>query len=428
MAKLHTLIDDFQDGVIDASKWQFTAGVVETGGRVKLTPSTSFPIFGSVYPRVHDLTNSQIVAHIPVITSNGSTGTLQSAMAVDASANDLVGMRKVGSELICSKKVAGVSTDLSFTPYSSTNHLFWRIRADSSSVYWETSATGLGVFFIQHTESIAGLGFAITSVGCYFTSGYSGVEAFPGTFQIESVNPGLPITGAATSTSAGTLSFSITGPVQLTASGASTSAGSLSMLAVSALDLTGNAVSTSTGTLAITTIAAGTLSLTGAAASTSAGALAASTIAGGQLSASATSTSNGTLALSSLNPSAIGGTWYFEPPVAYDLPPTLPEPTRPRYINAYAKWKGGQRRGRSVLKTGSVYTIVDTPTVDQMAAADIAYQGGHIYEVTVSEAFSLYLAGFNVYHGTDLLTTESGDFITTESGDLLQVEYSLGTG
>lgn len=426
MAKISTLIDDFQDGVIDASKWQYTAGVVETGGRVKLTPSTSFPLFGSVFPRVHDLTNSQFVAHIPVVTSNGSTGTLQSGFAIEKDSNNYVGMRKLGSDLVCSKRVAGIETNLAFNLYSAVNHLFWRIRADASNIYFETSATGTG-YFIQHTESIATLGFTINVVGVYFFSGYSGVEAFPGTFQIESVNPGLPITGSAASTSAGSLALTKTGPLPLTFSGASTSTGSLSMLAVSDLELTGSAQSTSAGSLAFTILLASTLPMSASGSSASSGSLAFTLITHPQLTASATSTSSGSFTYSLIIPDLPGGTWYFEPPVAYDLPPTLPEPTRPRYLNAHAKWKGGQRRGRSVLKHGNTYTIVDTPTVDQMAAADIAYQGGHVYEVTPEEAYYLHAAGFNVYHGTDLLTTEDGDFITTESGDLITVEYSFGS-
>ena len=424
MPKIATLIDDFQDGVIDTSKWQYDPGITETGGRAKLTPSTSYPKLGTVFPRVHDLTNSQFVAHIPVITSNGSTGSLQSGFAIEKDTNNYVGMRKVGSDLVCTKRVAGTETNLAFTLYSAVNHLFWRIRADASNVYFETSATGSGAFFIQHTESLATLGFTINVVGVYFFSGYTGTEAFPGTFQIESVNPGLPLAGSGASTSAGSLSLTKTGPVQITFSGASTSAGSLNVLTVNALELTGNAQSTSTGSLALTIP---TIGLSASGVSTSTGSLAFTILSPGSLTFSAASTSTGTFAFTAVTASLpVGGTWYFEPPVVFDLPPTLPDP-RPRYINAHARWKGGQRRGRSVLKTGSTYTIVDTPTVDEMAAADIAYQGGHIYEVTVEEAYNLHLAGFNVYHGTDLITTEDGDFITTESGDILTVEYSLGS-
>ena len=425
MAKIATLIDDFQDGVIDASKWQYTAGVVETSGRVKLTPSTSYPLFGTLLPRTWDLTNSQFVAHVPVLTSNGSTGSLQSGFAIEKDTNNYIGMRKLGSQLISTKRVAGTETNLAFTPYSAVNHLFWRIRADGSNIYFETSSTGTG-YFIQHTESIATLGFTINVVGVYFFSGYAGFEAFPGTFQIESVNPGIPLTFSGSSSTTGSLALSIAGPLYLSFSGASTSTGSLALQTVSDLELTASGQSTSTGSLAFTVLPASTLALSASGSSTSTGSLALSLITHPQLTFSATSTSSGTFSYTLIIPDLPGGTWYFEPPVAYDLPPTLPNP-RPRYINAHARWKGGQRRGRSVLKHGSTYTIVDTPTVDQMAAADIAYQGGHIYEVSVEEAYYLHSAGFNVYHGTDLITTEDGDFITTESGDLITVEYSFGS-
>lgn len=42
------------------------------------------------------------------------------------------------------------------------------------------------------------------------------------------------------------------------------------------------------------------------------------------------------------------------------------------------------------------YTIVDTPTGDQIDAAAMAYIGGHIYEVDDTEAAALVAAGFTV--------------------------------
>ncbi len=411
MAKLHTLIDDFQDGVIDAAKWSTSGTVVETGGRARLTPTTSFSFLSTINPRTWDLTSSQIVAYIPTITSNGSTGTLQSGMAVDKDASNLVGIRKLGSQLICTKTVAGVETQLAFTPYSAVNHLFWRIRADSSNIYFETSPTGTG-FLIQYTESLASLGFSVAIVGAFFFTGYSGVEVFPGTFQIESVNPGLSIVASGASTSSGSLTLSVMGPVQIIFIGASTSSGSLSMMTVSALDLTASGVSSSSGSL---TLSVPTLLITSSASSTSSGAL---TFAlPGYFISSGTSTSTGSLTFSIALSSAF---FYFSPPVVYDNPPTLPEPTRPRWINAHAKWKGGQARGRSILKyTGALvypsdtlfpddtdlfpsdidaasYVVVDTPTVDQMAAAEFTYLGGHIYTVTSTEAENLINAGFTI--------------------------------
>lgn len=414
MAKIATLIDDFQDGVIDVAKWSTFGTVAETGGRARLTPSTGGAFLASVATN-YDLTNSQITIHVPVITSNGSTGTLQSGIAIEEDVNNRVLMRKYGSDLQCRVRVGGVETNVSITLYNSVNHLFWRIRTDASNIYWETSATGSGAFFIQHTMNIASLGFSISSVLVYFYSIYTGVEPFPGTFQIESVNPGLPIAASGSSTSTGSLAFAIVGPVQMTFSGASTSTGSLNFLTVSPLDLTGSAASTSTGSLSFTLILAANLPLAASGASTSTGSFSYSVP--GELTASAQSTSSGSLSFLTTLGSDF---YYFEPPIAYDLPPTLPEPTRPRYINAHAKWKGGQRRGRTVLKYTTtslyplidlfpevdlyplseagtvVYVTVDTPTVDQMAAADFAYQGGHIYTVSNEEAENLINAGYAI--------------------------------
>lgn len=121
------------------------------------------------------------------------------------------------------------------------------------------------------------------------------------------------------------------------------------------------------------------------------------------LSAVGASSSTGTATLTIL-PAVIppSSTQYylFEPPVALDNPPTLPNP-RPRYINAFAKWQGGQRRGRTVLKTGSSYLTVDSPTIDQCNSADATYLGGHIYTVTQTEANALSAHGYIV---TPILT------------------------
>lgn len=90
----------------------------------------------------------------------------------------------------------------------------------------------------------------------------------------------------------------------------------------------------------------------------------------------------------------------------------------------YARHRASQPRGRTVLKKSGVYTIHDGPTVDQVNSADIAYLGGHIYEVTDAEAASLIAAGFSIILGyPGHLLTEDGDFLTTEAGDRLMSEY-----
>lgn len=62
----------------------------------------------------------------------------------------------------------------------------------------------------------------------------------------------------------------------------------------------------------------------------------------------------------------------------------------------YARHRPSGPRGRTVLKNGGVYTTLDSPTVDQVNAADIAYLGGHWYYVTGAEEAALLAAGFTL--------------------------------
>lgn len=48
----------------------------------------------------------------------------------------------------------------------------------------------------------------------------------------------------------------------------------------------------------------------------------------------------------------------------------------------------------ALLKTGGFYREVVNPTNEEIAAADIAYLGGHIYQVTPDEAAALNAAGY----------------------------------
>lgn len=54
-------------------------------------------------------------------------------------------------------------------------------------------------------------------------------------------------------------------------------------------------------------------------------------------------------------------------------------------------------RGRTVLKESGVYTTVDLPEADRIAAADAVYLGGHIYDVDATEAAALTAAGYGAY-------------------------------
>lgn len=393
MAKISTLIDDFSDNVINPSLWTTTGTVAETGGRVVLTPALGVPArLGAT--SLYDLSSSQITIDVPVVTATGTSGTLSCGMAVGINDNNVVGFKKVGANLFASYVVGGVPTDVFAATYNSTNHRYWRIRADSSNVYWETSATGTGAFFIQATQNISAL-FPVNVVGTYFYAFYTGPEAAPGTMQLEGVNPG----------------------VSLSLSGASTSAGQLTLRRVLLLNL--SAASASSGSLALTVSASPIKQLTFSAASTSAGSLSFITVSPGQLSFNGASNSSGSLSfiqtktLSFTGSSFATGTlsitlvravvdplliqyFIFEPPIVYDRPAIHSKtPRRVRSLLYYNAHSLGAT-GVSVLKLDGVYQTIYTPTVDQINAATKVYQGGHVYTIPQSDADELVAAGYTV--------------------------------
>lgn len=54
------------------------------------------------------------------------------------------------------------------------------------------------------------------------------------------------------------------------------------------------------------------------------------------------------------------------------------------------------QRGVSVLKIDDAYYEIRFPTQDDVASADIFYQGGHEYIVSAEEAADLEAAGYEV--------------------------------
>lgn len=52
--------------------------------------------------------------------------------------------------------------------------------------------------------------------------------------------------------------------------------------------------------------------------------------------------------------------------------------------------------GLSVLKTAGFYTTVESPSPEDIAAADIAYLGGRVYPISPDEAAALTAAGYTV--------------------------------
>jgi len=53
--------------------------------------------------------------------------------------------------------------------------------------------------------------------------------------------------------------------------------------------------------------------------------------------------------------------------------------------------------GVSVFRIGGVWHQQETPTAEQVAAADRLYMGGHVYQITDAERDDLIAAGYGAY-------------------------------
>lgn len=390
MAKLATLTDDFEDGVINPVLWSADPGVAESGGHLTITPSVAAPVIRSI--ATYDAVASAVVIHIPIVTATGTTGTLATGAYLRKDANNAVSITKQSSDVYCLKQVAGVTTAVATFAYNASTMAYWRMRESAGLFYWETSSDGVA-WTNRFNTTVATNLFPLTSVWLGLYTAYSGIESSPGNAQIYSVNQGLLITASGTSTSSGSVSLLV--KHTLSASAASTSSGSAAIaIHTGVMAMTGDAVSTSSGTASFITLAPGEMTASGQSFSTGSVSFHINYV----LTAVGQSFSTGSAFFTVTTPPVDPSTFQyytFEPPVAYDNPPTLPNP-RPRYINAYARWQRGQARGRSVLKNSGVYTVVNTPTVEQTLLADIYYAGGHIYTVDQEEANALSAAGFTV--------------------------------
>ena len=426
MAKINALIDDFNDGVIGPI-WGTSGTVTESGGTANLTPSVAGAVLQAV--TFYDLIDSSIIVNVSAVTVNGLTGSMTSALALGHSDGNDLFIEKRGSNLKAGYRSGGVITDLYTDPFNLAIHDWWRIRGTATTVFWDVSA--YGVAWVNIAANL--LPFPIANLLPYFFAAYSGTEVNFSPFSINAVNPGLVMTAAGVSTSNGTVNFTIV--YALRASGASVSDGSAAFTIppLSSHPITASGASVTDGMVVMTIIpvAPSTLQISAAGASVSDG----SANFAGFVSITANGVSSSMGSAQFIIPFQVipGTILQFEPPVVFDTPPYHSK-TRGREL-IYARHRPSQPRGRTVLKKTAripgqypqeylypelnlfpgedsgtdTYTIVDTPTIEELAGAVIGYQGGHIYTVDADEAQALLNAGFTINR------------VSATSGRLIQV-------
>jgi hypothetical protein len=82
----------------------------------------------------------------------------------------------------------------------------------------------------------------------------------------------------------------------------------------------------------------------------------------------------------------------FTPPTLEDVPRWGPDTTEAE--KAWLRHTRALPAGLTVLKKAGVYTQHRTPDPALVAAADVVYVGGHVYQVDDAEAAALQAAGY----------------------------------
>lgn len=144
MAKANKLFDNFDDNLLDATKWStFTNGagasVAETGGKIVCTVPTSLISEAQLFStKIFDITNSYF--QFKVTKSAGTTVDTACKVYVTDSNNALWFL--IGSNLNAVKTIASAETTITSIAYDSTAMAYLRFRELNGTFYWDYGSDG----------------------------------------------------------------------------------------------------------------------------------------------------------------------------------------------------------------------------------------------------------------------------------------------
>lgn len=182
--KLSTLVDNFDDNSIDAGKWSASSGsVVESGAAIVITPTSAIPLLQTI--RTYDAIESSVTVPLGAVTPDGTSGTLTTGIELWIDSSNAVILSKRGANLVATKVVAGVLTDLRSDPYIGQDN--WRFRHASDIFYWEVSTDGVSWSSYFSTTASVNLP-PLTACLFLLYASQDGTESSPGTARFDSVN------------------------------------------------------------------------------------------------------------------------------------------------------------------------------------------------------------------------------------------------
>ncbi|MFE2832176.1 hypothetical protein ACFXI6_14180 [Streptomyces mirabilis] len=141
MPLISTLVDDFNDGIVDPAKWPDSFGIYsEPGGRARVTCDTGFNAYSS--GTVYTLAGSAVYLRVYPPAAGGSTGEAWTQVLVkaDVSGTDIAFEVDALNGLLKFMSRTGFFDPTTVAiPYNPVAHAWLRVREGGGNIVWETS-------------------------------------------------------------------------------------------------------------------------------------------------------------------------------------------------------------------------------------------------------------------------------------------------
>lgn len=141
MALISTLVDDFDDGIIDLIKWPDSFGTIsEVGGRARINCDTGFNAYSSAL--AYTLAGSTIYlrGYPPAAGGASAEAWAQILIKSDVGGTDLgFELRALTGQLVMFNRTGYFDPGAVAITYDATAHAWLRVRETGGTTYWDTS-------------------------------------------------------------------------------------------------------------------------------------------------------------------------------------------------------------------------------------------------------------------------------------------------
>ena len=193
------ITDDFPGSDL-AENWNPVQGggatVMETGNELVVTlpsgsASSSFGAYDS--NRYYDLTSDSVSVEVTNAGNTVTSAYCVLSVSPAGGGGNFVQLLQSGGQLKAVKNVGGMYTTLKSAPYDSVSELYWRIRENAGTTFFETS--GDGTTFTPYAQAADSSLFPMDLVLVQIGGGTNGGEINPGSLHFAKLNGGGAPTG-----------------------------------------------------------------------------------------------------------------------------------------------------------------------------------------------------------------------------------------